>query len=143
MVLLLIALIWIMAKNATAQPMAINENLIQRFARGIATVEGFYVRNSRPARNHNPGNLTLDIQGGGAGIGKDGIYIKYASDADGWADLFSQVRMMFNNTSRRYHREMSIRDVAQRYTRTDQSAWARGVAGQLGVTIDTRLSELV
>ena len=115
------------------------EAIIQRIAQAIAFAEGFHVPGSVPNRLHNPGDLTLDLTG--KGIGKEGIYIRYATDADGFEALERQVRLMFGG-SRFYHAGMTLWDVAQRYTTTDQEAWARLVAQHLGVPISTKLSDL-
>ena len=116
------------------------DGVIDRLADAIAFAEGFYVKGSRPQRNHNPGNLTLDLTG--KSVGQDAIYVVYATDEDGWEALKKQVRMMLDNSSKIYNNAMSILDVAKRYTTTEQLAWARNVASRLGVTVDTRLMEL-
>lgn len=115
---------------------------VGRIADAIAFAEGFFLAGSRPKRNHNPGNLTVDIYGGAAAVGADGPFVRYASDADGWADLRQQVAMMLDGSSAYYSPEMTIWDVARRWTTTDQQAWASNVAGRLGVSTSTRLYEL-
>ena len=133
---------------ATVPPKDLGENggtmedRIQRISRAIARQEGFYILNSRAYRNHNPGNLTLDITGGGIGIGYDGAYVIYPDDESGWADLHAQVRMMLTGTSRFYKPWMTIREVSKIYTATQQDAWSRNVASFLGVSEDTKLSEV-
>lgn len=121
--------------------MTTNSNVIDKFAKGIATAEGFYVAGSRPNRNHNPGDLTIDVTG--KSVGMDGMYVKYANDADGWEALRKQVRMMFDNTSRVYNSTLTIKQVAAKYTTTAVAAWANIVAGYMGVSVDTRLDQLV
>ena len=110
-------------------------------AEAIAYAEGFFVPGSRPARNHNPGDLTVDTTG--AGVGHDGMFIVYANDGDGWAALKKQVSLMLTNASQIYNNQMTIRQVAQLYTTTDQLAWATTVAGRLGVSMDTKLADIV
>ncbi len=114
--------------------------IVDSLAEAIAYAEGFFVAGSRAARNHNPGDLTVDVTG--KGIGKDGIFIVYASDADGWDALKHQVNLMLTNASQIYNNQMTIREVASRYTTTDQLAWATNVAARLGVSMDTKLSDL-
>jgi hypothetical protein len=116
--------------------------IVNKIADAIAFAEGFYVQGSRPQRNNNPGNLTVDLPGGGQGIGKDGIYIVYDTAADGWADLKVEIELMLTNRSRIYNREMSIVEVAQKYTTTQQFSWAQNVSHRLGVTPHTKLSEI-
>jgi hypothetical protein len=113
--------------------------LIDAIAHAIAVAEGFFVAGSRPARNHNPGDLTRDLTGKGVGV--DGAYIKYGSDEDGFEALNTQVSLMFSG-SHVYSPAMTILEIAQRYTTTDQDAWARIVAGHLGVDINTRLMDV-
>jgi hypothetical protein len=112
----------------------------QRLAQAIASAEGFYVAGSRPQRNNNPGDLTVDITG--AGIGWDGPFVIYASAADGWAALDQQTEEMLSNTSGIYNNAMTISQVASKYTTTNQAGWAATVAGQLGVGVDTPLSQI-
>ena len=114
--------------------------IIKQFARAISRAEGFQIPDSRPARNHNPGDLTVDTTGKGIERVPQG-FVQYATDADGWQALERQVSLMFNG-SQIYNSTMTIADVAFRYTTTDQAAWAMIVAQTLGVTISTRLDEL-
>lgn len=111
------------------------------FAVAIAYAEGFYINGSRPQRNHNPGDLTIDTVG--LGVGKDGPFVVYANDDDGWAALKRQVQLILTNTSNVYNTDMTIQDVANRYTATDQSAWALNVANKLGVSPDTKVSTIL
>lgn len=114
---------------------------VKLFAQGIAIAEGFFVTGSRPQRNNNPGDLTVDTTG--TGIGKDGPFIVYATETDGWEALYKQVEMMFTNASRIYNSNMTIRQIAEKYTTTDQLAWAQNVARTLGISIDTPISTLI
>lgn len=120
-----------------------DETVVAQLADAIAYAEGFFAPNSRANRNKNPGNLTQDIAGGGAGIGKDGMFIVYATAEDGWLDLKQQVRMMLDDASHIYSSNMTIREVAMRYTTTDQFAWATNVASRMGVPMNTPLRDLV
>jgi hypothetical protein len=116
------------------------QSLIAKISYAIATAEGFFVPGSRPQRNHNPGDFETDITG--AGVGFDGPYVIYPSDSAGWAALDKQVGMMLDGTSHIYNPNMTIAQVAQHWTATEQTAWAENVAAQLGVTVFTRLSEI-
>jgi hypothetical protein len=118
---------------------------IQMFSDGIALAEGFYVAGSRAARNHNPGNLTLDITD--TGIGKDGMFIVYRNDVDGWNALRRQVELILTDASGVYDSQMTLRQIAQKYastsTATEQLNWAINVASKLGIDIDTPVSNLI
>lgn len=114
---------------------------VNAFATAIAYAEGFYVNGSRPQRNHNPGDLTIDTVG--LGVGKDGPFIVYANDNDGWTALKRQVQLILTNTSSIYNTDMTIQDMANRYTATDQSSWALNVANKLGVSPDTKIATIL
>lgn len=114
---------------------------INEFAAGIALAEGFYVGGSRAQRNNNPGNLTVDTTG--KGIGKDGDFIVYSNPTDGWTALRRQVELILTNASKFYNSGMTLRQIAETYTTTDQLAWATNVASKLGISIDTPVSELL
>jgi len=118
---------------------------IQLFAEGIALAEGFYVAGSRAARNHNPGNLTLDITS--TGIAKDGMFIVYGNDSDGWDALRREVELILTNASGIYDSQMTLRQIGQKYASTstviDQLNWAINVASKLGIDIDTPVSTLL
>jgi hypothetical protein len=115
--------------------------LIQKIAEGIATAEGYFVAGSRPNRNNNPGDLTLDL--GFPSIGKDGMFVIFATAEDGWNALRRQVSLMLSNQSQIYNSAMSIFDVASRYTTTDVAAWASTVAQYVGVDVSTPLNQIV
>lgn len=114
-------------------------------AQAIATAEGFYAPGSRPARNFNPGDMTADLIG--KSVGKDGPFVKFANNADGWENLYAQVNAWLDGTSQYHSADSTIADLAglgdeTGYTATDQTAWANTVANTLGVSVDTPLSEV-
>ena len=118
---------------------------INLFAEGIALAEGFFVAGSRAARNHNPGNMTLDLIG--KKIGMDGMFVVYGNDADGWANLRKQVEKILTNASGIYDSQMTLRQIGQKYASTstpdDQLNWAINVATKLGIDIDTPVGTLL
>ena len=114
--------------------------IVMRIASAIARAEGYFIAGSRPQRNHNPGNLTRDLIG--KGVGKDGMFVVYASSEDGWSALETQVRMMLNNTSNVYRSDMTIAQMAAAYTTTQQAEWARNVSRALNASPDTKLNEI-
>lgn len=111
-----------------------------RIAQAIARAEGFYISGSRPARNHNPGDMTADLIG--RSTGKDGAFVTYANDADGWANLYAQVNAWLNGTSHHAGPASTIFDLSRFYTATEQDIWAQNVADDLGAGLDTRLEEI-
>jgi hypothetical protein len=118
---------------------------IQTFSEGIALAEGFYVAGSLAARNHNPGNLTLDITG--TGVGMEGGFVKYANDSDGWEALRKQVELILTNASQIYNNNMTLRQIGEKYASTsppdERLNWAINVASKLGIGIDTPVSTLL
>jgi len=116
-------------------------SIIQRIGMAYAVAEGFYVSGSRAQRNHNPGDLTEDITG--SGIGFDGPFVIYSSDADGFSALYQLIQAQLSGKSRYYNPDMTIAEIAHIYAPVpDPGAWARTVANYLGVTVETKLSEI-
>lgn len=113
---------------------------VKRIAQAIATAEGFYVAGSRPARNHNPGDMTADLIG--KKVGMDGSFVVYASDDDGWENLYHQINLWLSGGSSHATAQSTITDISQFYTTTDQTAWAANVANSLGVSLDTPIGEV-
>ena len=111
-----------------------------KIAQAIAAAEGFYVEGSRPARNHNPGDMTADLVG--KSIGKDGAFVVYANDDDGWENLYAQVNAWLEGKSRHAGPASTIFDVSRFYTTTEQDIWADNVARVLNVPSDTPLQEI-
>lgn len=121
-------------------------NQVKKIAEAIAHAEGFYAHNSRPARNHNPGDMTLDlvnkaIRKDGKTV-KDGPYPIYENDEDGWENLYAQVEKWLDGDSHMASPESTIYQLSRFYTTTDQDAWAANVAKHLGVTIETKIKDI-
>jgi hypothetical protein len=134
-------LLWLMGDKAVDRAIASDlERRVEKFARGIAVAEGFFVQGSRPQRNHNPGNMILDLIG--KAIGKDGPFVVYSNDADGWENLHKQVRLMLTNRSGIYRSSWTIAEVSMKYTQTEQAAWAANVARSCGCAVTTRISQI-
>ena len=117
------------------------QDAIRIFAEGIALAEGFYVEGSRAQRNNNPGNLTVDTTG--TSTGKDGMFVVYATAVDGWNALKRQVELILTDASNIYNSNMTLRQIGEKYTTTDQLAWSTNVASKLGISIDTPVSTLL
>lgn len=135
------------AKAATQIPVVgkffVNSESVKAIARAIAFAEGFYVDGSRAQRNHNPGDLTADIGGNSIHpIAFDGPFAVYASDDDGFADLYQQITLWLTGQSHVAGPNDTISSLASKYTATDVEAWAKNVAASLGVPTNTQLSSL-
>jgi hypothetical protein len=120
--------------------LSVNSPVVQKIAAAIAMAEGFYISGSRPARNHNPGDMTLDLIG--KSVGMDGPFVVYGNDSDGWANLYKQVSEWLDGSSAHASADSTISDISRFYTTTDQTAWATTVANQLGVSLDTPIGEV-
>lgn len=111
---------------------------VARIADAIAYAEGAQIPGSRPYRNNNPGDLTVDLNG--KGVGTDGPFIVYRSMSDGMDALKKQVTLMLTNQSKIYNRDMTIQEVANNYTSTQQLDWARNVATRLGASVNDTIA---
>jgi hypothetical protein len=94
-----------------------------------------------PSRNHNPGDLTVDVNSTGSGV--SGGFVVYPDDATGFAALDYQVGKWLDGSSDNATAASTIAQISQFYTTTDQAAWAANVASVLGVTVDTSLATIV
>lgn len=112
---------------------------VKAAAQAIARAEGFYVAGSIPQRANNPGNLKL---GGAQTI--NGITV-FTTAGEGWAALYRQLNLIVQGRSSFYSLNMSIREMGQRWTATahEQLAWARNVAGTIGVSVDATLRSVL
>lgn len=113
---------------------------VVRIAQAIAKAEGFYVQGSRPARNHNPGDMTADLIG--KAVSKDGNFVVYSNDIDGWNNLYAQINAWLEGTSRHASSSSTIFDISRFYTTTEQDIWAQNVANDLGVDVNTQIGEI-
>lgn len=115
--------------------------LIKLIAESIATMEGFYTRNSVAQRNHNPGNLR---RWGNVQV-IDG-YASFPSDAAGWEALRSQI-------SRNVKRGLTLREFfcgkrgvypgyAPATDGNHPNNYAEYVAGRVGIDPDKPLPEV-
>lgn len=113
--------------------------VIDKLSKAIARAEGFYVPGSRPAKNHNPGNLTQDLIK--KSIGKDGSFVVFANDADGFENLRRQLWLVWGGSAF-YTPSMTIAEFASVWTATQQVEWAKNVASALGVSVSTQIQQL-
>lgn len=119
---------------------SLSQDVVQAIAQAIATAEGFYVSGSRPARDHNPGDMTQDLIG--KSVGMDGQFVVYSNDQDGWDNLYAQINLWLSGGSAHANSSSTIADISQFYTTTDQETWASNVAAVLGVTPDTQIGSI-
>lgn len=113
------------------------EEKTKRMAAAIAKAEGFYVAGSLAERANNPGNLKLGDRGSGTIHGKT----IFSSVIEGWNALERQIDLMRTGQSAFYNASMTIHQIAVIYTGGDKpDAWARIVAGDLGITTATTLA---
>jgi len=107
---------------------------VQKLAYAIAIGErGQQEIGSGNVTRNNPGDITDN----------NGNLLSYDTLADGWADLYHQVSLMFSGGSRYYWPGMTIDQMAQTYDGT--SKWndlAANVAAVLGVSRSTRLVDI-
>lgn len=114
---------------------------IVSLAQGIARAEGFYLQGSAPQRAHNPGAIKVPGWNGPI-TGTEGISV-FASDDVGWEALYRQLDLIATSRSGVYSLNMTLDEMARRWTATQQSAWAANVAFSLGVSTSTRLSQVL
>lgn len=122
------------------------DDRIERIMQAIARAEGFFVEGSVPYRANNPGDLKLGDKGHGL---INGITV-FDSDEEGWAALRNQVTIIVEGRSPVYNEwarelgkrnssELTIAEIAQKYTATEQDHWARNVASALGMSVNDPL----
>lgn len=115
-----------------------SNSFVNALARAIAHAEGFYVPGARPARDHNPGDLSDSY----LSVGKDGPLSIYPDDQAGWDALTFKLDNILQGRSNVYSPDMAIIDFAVTWTGGDNpSAWAANVAAKLGVSIDATLGD--
>jgi hypothetical protein len=109
---------------------------VRELARAIAYAEGFHVPNTIPAKRNNPGDLK-----------SGGVIATFANAAEGWEALERQLMSIVNGSSRYYSLNMTIAQMGETWAPSSDGntagAWARNVAGQLGVSVNTRLSQVI
>lgn len=128
-----VVLLWLLMRETAS-------STTQRIAQAIAYAEGFYRGdgslngNAKPVRYNNPGDLS-DATG----------IRQFATLEEGWNALYRQIDLILSGSSRVYDADMTIAEMAALYTADGpvaSAAWARTVAGKLGVSPNTKLSEV-
>jgi hypothetical protein len=122
---------------------------IKSFAKAIASAEGYGLPNAIPTLANNPGDLVIPGWQG-AKLGSEGISVLDADSLGdplppngGWYRLLRQLQFIVDGTSRVYSLDMTIADMAAKWTATEPAAWASNVAFYLGVMPDTDLRSLL
>lgn len=123
-----------------------SSTVVNQLATGIAHAEGYYRPLSRPARNHNPGDITDSF---GMATGKDsgGLSI-FPDDQTGWDALTHKLENILAGTSTVYFPSEAITQLAQTWTDGDNPGpWAQIVVSHLnaaGIAADqgTALQDL-
>ena len=114
----------------------------RRFAWAIAKQEGFFLRGTIPARNHNPGDLK-SVRGyrfpGQVGIDRHN-HVIFRNDNAGWAALENQVRKMCTSQGK-YSAAMTIQQVARLYAR-NWKRWSTNVSAYMKCPSTVTLAEL-
>lgn len=114
---------------------------VRRLAFAIARAEGFGVPGAVPTRAHNPGDLKIPNWTGPV-TGAEGISV-FATDADGWTQLYRQLLRIVHGRSHVYTLDMTIWEMGIKWTDTHQSAWSHIVAETLGVPVTTTLRAIL
>lgn len=125
-----------MDEQPIAAPFAYPPASIKAFADAITAAE-----NSDPQYN-NPGDLKPPGWTGPTfGPGKIAIF---ASPSEGLQRLYFQLQLIANNYSRVYNTDMSILQMADKWTGGDNpQGWAETVANRLGTTPDANIGALL
>lgn len=117
------------------------EAVIDTMAAAIQDFEGWYP-GSRSYRNNNPGNLR-NVSGLPGQIGMDETgHIVFASYTDGLNALKRQIRIVFTGQSHVYSPDDTINSFFSKYAEANQIPYAASVAAALGVSPNTKFSQL-
>ena len=120
-------------------------DFIPTWAAAIAQFEGFNSAGSRPARNHNPGDLKFAGQPGAVGQDPKGFAV-FPDDATGFQALYNQLAKYVSDFPGYSLLEITAHYLGQPAPRVDLEGdaftYAAAVASALGVTVDTTLGAL-
>jgi hypothetical protein len=122
---------------------------MKAFAVAIAREEGYYVAGSIPQKANNPGDLVI-LGWTGLKLGAEGISVLVSDSADdplplngGWYKLYHELWLIEKGMSHVYNLDMTLTEMAQKWTDTQQDVWAANVAGFLGVLQETTLRQIL
>ena len=135
------------AMPAASSNSGLGSDPASQIALAIGVAEGGYDsqgnnlnNGTEPSRNHNPGDLTEDVNG--TASGSSGSFVVYADDATGFAALVYQINEWLQGTSANAGPNSTIAQISGFYTATDSAAWATNVATVLGVSVDTPIGQI-
>jgi hypothetical protein len=114
---------------------------VQAFAKAIAKAEGHGIPGAIPTEANNPGDLVLGDKGYGT-LGSAGITV-FPDIQSGMNALYKELALIIAGQSHVYNLDMTISDMAQHWTTTQQDEWANNVANALGVSTDTTLRRVL
>jgi hypothetical protein len=120
-------------------------DFIPTWADAIARFEGFYSAGSRPARNHNPGDLKFAGQPGAIGQDSAGFAI-FPDDATGFQALYNQLAKYVRDFPDYSLLQIMAHYLGQHDPTSDAQGnaftYAGSVAGALGVDVNVTLADL-
>lgn len=112
--------------------------VVQRFAQAVARAEGYGIPGAIPTIAKNPGNLKLpNTPTLGSGISV------FDSIDQGWAALHNQLQLIIDGRSRFYNLDMTIKEMGDTWEADPGDAWARNVASDLGVSLNSPLWQVL
>jgi hypothetical protein len=105
----------------------------QDFAKAIATAEGYGKKGTIPTVKHNPGDLKL----------KGNEITAFPNEQAGFRALHHQIQAIDKGKSHVYTPDMTLQDMARKYTTTNPDEWANNVAKAVHATPVTPISEVL
>ncbi|HLZ52069.1 MAG TPA: hypothetical protein VKP61_15085 [Candidatus Acidoferrum sp.] len=119
---------------------------IDLLAQAIATAEGWTNPNPNvvPRRAHNPGDLTRSFGEPTVGVANSEGVLEFSDDNAGWSALKGEATAMLTGASHVYSPNMTLLQVAQKYTGGDAAdSWAKNAAAVLEITPDQTLADFL
>jgi hypothetical protein len=102
---------------------------MQLLAHAIAFAEGFGLPGTVPTRANNPGDLKVPGWKGPV-TGDEGISV-LPTEADGWGVLYRQLQLIASEKSRVYDLDMTLEQMAAKWTDTARGPWGQNVCTYL------------
>jgi hypothetical protein len=117
---------------------------VMKVAKAISVCEGFGLPNALPTRANNPGDVTTGDAGGFqiSGVMNNEGVVRFVNLADGWQALYLKVARMLAGKSKVYPLTMTLEEMGRRYSGSTDGAWAKNLAEQLGLTLNSTIADL-